>query len=92
MIAVPLGVDAGLKVPQLPEGLQLHVTPEFLTSFVTVAVKFALPDTATVCVAGDTLTAIGRIETFALAESAVLVTEVAVIVTVPPVGLFSGAV
>ncbi len=83
-----------MKLPLPPQsaGLQLHVTPEFFTSFVIVAVKFAVPDAATLYVTGDTLTAMGRIEIVALAESAVLAAEVAVIVTVPPAGTFAGAV
>jgi hypothetical protein len=48
VVAVPLEVVAGLKLPQLPAGLQFHETPPFFTSFVTVAVKLAVPDAATV--------------------------------------------
>src|ERR1700732_4112691 len=41
MVAVPLGVVAGLKEPQVANefpGLELHVTPAFAESRVTVAV------------------------------------------------------
>ncbi len=85
MVAAPLEVVAGLKLPH-PPGLQLHATPEFFTSLVTVAANFAAPDAATVKLDGDTLTAIGRIEIVALVTSAELAAEVAVIVTVPPAG------
>lgn len=43
-------------------------------------------------VTGDTLTAMGKIEMVALFASAAFAMELALIVTVPPDGLFAGAV
>lgn len=42
VVAVPLGVDVGLKVPHGVSPEHDHVTPPFWESFVTVAVKVAV--------------------------------------------------
>jgi hypothetical protein len=49
VVAVPLGVVTGLKEPQAPLLLQvtLHMTPPFLVSLVTAAVRLAVALAAT---------------------------------------------
>ena len=42
VVAAPLAVCAGLKLPQLPVGEQLQSTPSFEESFVTVATILAV--------------------------------------------------
>lgn len=44
VVAAPLAVAVELKLPQVPTGVQLHVTPPFAGSFRTVAEIFAVPD------------------------------------------------
>jgi hypothetical protein len=46
-VAMLLLVATGLKLPQLPTGLQLQVTPFNWVSLATIAVKLAVPDGAT---------------------------------------------
>ena len=75
--------------------MQLQVTPLFATSFDTVAVTLAMPF---VCIevggAVVIATEIGGgavIVTVTVALFVVSLTDVAVIVTLPPVGTFAGA-
>ena len=60
----------------------VHVTPLFAGSLVTVAVNLAVAPACTVAVLGATETAIPGITTVAKADAEVLVTDVAVMVTV----------
>jgi hypothetical protein len=69
-----------------------HVTPFVCVSFVTVAVNVCVNPTATVAVAGETLTAITVSVIVADAFFVVSATEVAVNVTVAGVGAVAGAV
>jgi hypothetical protein len=104
VVAAPLEVVAGLTLPQPPAlpQLRLQLTPEFVLSLTTVAVKLPVALTARVAVAGETLTVRpppppplppddGLIVTTALAEMLGSATEAAVSVTVPPVGTVAGA-
>jgi hypothetical protein len=69
------------------------VTPLFARSLVTVAVNFAVAPACTVAVLGATETAIPGITTVAKDDAEVLVTDVAVMVTVKsPAGGVAGAV
>jgi hypothetical protein len=91
-VVAPLAVLVGVKLPQVPAGVQLHVTPPFAGSFMTVATIFAVPDTPRLAGgAVEKVTAIPREMTpdTDLLPSA---TEVAVMVTVPPDGAVIGAV
>ena len=86
---------AGLNEPQALEGAHDHVTPEFVGSFATTAVSVAV---ALVCkeLGGTGLneTEIGAaaMVTIAEADAEAFCTEVAVMVTEPPVGMAVGAV
>jgi len=91
VVATPLAVFAGLKVPQ-PMKPQLHVTPALFTSLVTWAVRLAVPDVAISNVDGDTETVIGRMVIVALADFVESPTQAAASVTVPPWGTALGAV
>ncbi len=85
-----------MKDPQEPEGMQLQVTPPLAESFATVAAMVAVA-----LVASDAGGAVVRVTVIPeaglmvmageVALIAVLVTEVAVIVTVPE-GTVAGAV
>jgi hypothetical protein len=44
VVAPPLAVFVGLKLPQPGDDPQLHVTPRFCTSLATTAVRVAVPD------------------------------------------------
>jgi hypothetical protein len=88
-----------LKVPQVeplqPEPDRLHVTPELVGSFVTVALKFCVALTTTEAVLGETDAVIGGAVVIVIVAEAVLVpsvAEVAVRVTVAGVGTVAGAV
>jgi len=59
VVAAPLAVCAGLKVPQAPAGAQLQSTPPFAESFVTVAAMETVPLAAKVA-GGAVLKAIAR--------------------------------
>jgi hypothetical protein len=59
VVAAPLAVCAGLKVPQAPAGEQLQSTPPFAESFVTVAAMETVPLTAKVA-GGAVLKVIAR--------------------------------
>jgi hypothetical protein len=59
VVAAPLAVCAGLKVPQAPAGEQLQSTPAFAESFVTVAAMETVPLTAKVA-GGAVLKVIAR--------------------------------
>jgi hypothetical protein len=98
--AAPDALDAGATVPHVaplqpaPDSVQL--TPAFAESFVTVAVKLAVPPAATVAVVCDKLTAIGAGGAGAtvIAAAAVFVasdTDLAVSVTLAGVGALAGA-
>jgi len=93
---VPLAVCVGVNDPQEALGAQLQVTPLFAGSLDTVAVTLVV---SFVCIeAGGAVviaTEIGGgavIVTLAVALFVVSLTEVAVIVTLPPEGTFAGAV
>ena len=70
----------------MPQGVAEHdtvqVTPLFAGSLVTVAVNFAVAPACTVAMLGVTETAIAGITMVAKADADVLVTEVAVMVTI----------
>ena len=95
VVAAPEAVWAGVNDPQEALGIQLQVTPLFAGSLETVAARFAV---AFVCIeAGGavlmaTETGGAVIVTLALALFVVSLTAVAVMVTVPPAGMFAGAV
>jgi hypothetical protein len=86
---------AGLNEPQEVEGVHDHVTPELVGSFATTAVSVAV---APVCRAlggtglNETEMAGVAMVTIADAEAEAFCTEVAVIVTEPPLGIAAGAV
>ena len=94
-MVVPEAVWAGVNDPQAALGTQLHVTPLLAGSLETVAAILAV---AFVCIdAGGAVlmaTEIGGavIVTLAVALFVVSLTEVAVIVTLPPAGTFAGEV
>ncbi len=96
-MVAPLAVCAGLKVPQLPVGVQLQSTPALAVSFVTVAPIIAVPLTASVA-GGAVVKEIAIVleapvmVTFATAVAAWLVVDAAVIITLPPAGAVAGAV
>ena len=81
-----------LNDPHEPLGMQLQVTPAFAESFVTTAERLAVLDTTKL--AGGALpksTESGKL-TDPAANLVVSETEVAMIVTLPPVGAVAGAV
>jgi hypothetical protein len=43
VVAAPLAVCAGLKLPQVPAGVQVQSTPALVLSFATVAVREVVP-------------------------------------------------
>ncbi len=94
VVGVPLGVEVGKTVPHdVTEHETVQVTPLFAESLVTVAVNCAVAPAASVAVFGATETVIPGIVTMAVADTEVLVTEVAVRVTVKlPAGAIGGAV
>jgi hypothetical protein len=91
-VVVPLAVLDRLNNPHEPLGIQLQVTPAPAESFVTTAEMLAVPDIGRLAGgAAPKSREIGK----ATAPDANLVlseTEVAVIVTLPPVGAVAGAV
>jgi hypothetical protein len=97
VVAVPLGVVAGLKLPHcaLPQVTD-QVTPAFALSLATVAVKAALVAAATEAGGLLSVTVIGAlgVEMVMVAEADFVesVTEVAVIATVAGLGAEVGAV
>ena len=98
MAGLPLAVVAGEIVPQLgehtaPPCVSVQLTPLLLGSFVTVAVNCCLPVTATLAVPGetDTPTPVATV-TVAVADTAVLATDVATTVTFGFPGTVDGAV
>ena len=95
-MAVPLGVEVGLKEPQ-GEVVQVtvQVTPPFLLSLLTTAVRLVVaPTVREAGGVGLRATEIPGAVMVMVAEAAfvVSVTEVAVTVTVPEVGIAAGAV
>lgn len=91
-VVVPLAVLDRLNNPHEPLGMQLQVTPAFAESFVITAEMLAVADRARL--AGGTApksTEIGKL-TPPAANLVLSETEVAVIVTLPPVGAVAGAV
>jgi hypothetical protein len=99
VVAVPLAVWVGATLPQAPVVVQetLQVTPPFAESLPTEAVSVVVAFTATLAASGLTFTVtvgpppLGTTVMTALAEILGSVTEAAVTVTVPPVGMFNGA-
>ena len=91
-VVAPLAVVAGLKLPQVPAGVQLHVMLPFAGSFMTVATIFAVPDTPRL--AGGAVEKVTAIPREMVPETDLLPsdTEVAVMVTLPPDGAVIGAV
>jgi hypothetical protein len=90
-VLVPLAVLDRLNNPH-PLGMQLQVTPAPAESFVTTAEMLAVPDIGRL--AGGTApksTEIGKV-TAPAANLVLSETEVAVMVTLPPVGAVAGAV
>ncbi|HEX4643628.1 MAG TPA: hypothetical protein VH161_09170 [Candidatus Acidoferrales bacterium] len=97
MVVTPLAVCAGEKVPQVPVGVQVQSTPAFAESFVTVALTVAVPPMVkeaggAVASEMDTAAEGAEIATVAVAVTEWLLVEVAVIVTLPPLGAVDGAV
>lgn len=96
-MAVPLAVEVELKEPQAPELPQVtvQVTPPFLVSLLTTAVRLLVaPTMSDVGGTGLRATVIPGAVMVMVADwdLVVSVTEVAVTVTVPPVGIAAGAV
>jgi hypothetical protein len=92
VVAALLRVIVGLKLPQVPAGVQLQVTPPFAVSFVTAAVRLAVAEADNVVGGVPTNeTEMGKV-TEAAADLVASLTDVAVIVTLPPVGGVVGAV
>ena len=102
VVTAPLAVCAGLTVPQLvAQQLTLQSTPALAESLPTraeTAALWAVPEVCTYSTEGATLTVTGTgadgftICTVALADLLVSVSDVTVIVTVPPGGIADGAV
>lgn len=96
MVAVPLGVFTGLKLPHcaLPHEI-VHVTPAFASSLLTVAVRLAVAPAATDVGGVLIVTEIGPLGAAILitaeADFVASVTEVAVTVTVAGFGTEPGA-
>jgi hypothetical protein len=96
VVAVPLGVDAGLKLPhcELPQ-VTVQVTPAFALSLLTVAVRAAVVVAGTELGGLLSVTAIGafgvEMVMVAVADLVESVTEVAVTVTVAGLGAPAGA-
>jgi hypothetical protein len=96
MVAVPLAVEEELKDPQaeLPQ-VTVQVTPAFLLSLLTTAVRLVVPLTMReVGGVGMRATETPGAVMVMIAEAnfVVSVTEVAVTVTVPELGIAAGAV
>jgi len=96
IVAPPLAVCAPLNEPhaELPQ-VTVHRTPAFAGSFATFAVMFVValgPSDVGGCAANVTVTGWPVIVIAAEADFVLSVTEVAVIVTVFPVGVVAGAV
>jgi hypothetical protein len=86
MVAAPLAVWVGLKLPQEPVGVQVQSTPALVLSLVTVAESDAVPFGAKEVGApvNDKVTAAAAlIVTVAEAMTLALAVAVALIVTVP---------
>jgi hypothetical protein len=103
VVGIPVTVCAGLKLPHAAWPPQVAVQLTALvpfTSLVTVAVNGVVAPVTTVAVVGETLTVMfppppppdEPTVTTALAETLGEATEVAVSVTVPPLGAVAGAV
>jgi hypothetical protein len=101
VIAVPDALDvlemAPQDVPLQPAPDSVHVAPLFCASFLTVAVNVSELLISRVLLFGETLTAIGGpggavIVIAAEAETLLLLTDVAVIVTLAGFGAVAGAV
>jgi len=91
-VVAPLAVLDRLNVPHEPLGLQLQVTPAFAESFVSTAEILAVPEINKLAGgAAPKSTEIGKV-TVPAANLVLSETEVAVIVTLPPVGAVAGAV
>ena len=85
----------GLNEPQALDGAHDHVTPEFVGSFATTAVSVAVvPVCKELGGTGLNETEIGAaaMVTIAEADAEAFCTDVAVMVTAPPVGIAAGAV
>ena len=87
---------AGLNEPQALKGMHDQVTPELVESFATTAVSVvAAPGLSDVGGAGFNVTEIATgavMVTIAEADAEAFCTDVAVMVTEPPVGIAVGAV
>ena len=98
MAGLPLAVVAGAIVPQLgehtaPPCVSVQLTPLLLGSFVTVAVNSCVPVTATLAVPGETDTPTPFVTVIvAVADTAVLATDVVTTVTFGFPGTVEGAV
>ena len=97
-MAVPLAVEAELTEPQAPEVPQVtvHVTPPFLESLLTTAVRLAVAvatsEVGGVGLSARVIAAGGVTVMVAEADLVVSVTEVAMTVTVAGAGTAAGAV
>lgn len=89
-------MDVGLKVPHCDAGVQDHVTPSLLESFVTVAATLAVPWMRSEAGGGVLrVTEITGAAVIVICDEVVMalfVDNVATIVTVPPEGTLVGAV
>ena len=88
MVAVLPGLVVGLNEPQLPLGAQLQVTPAFVESLATTAIRVAV---ALICSdpggagVSDTEMPAGAVTVMVVCADLVeSVTDVATIVTLPP--------
>ena len=86
-------VSVPQAVPEQPLPVSVHVTPLFVESLLTVAVKFCVEPVVTFAVEGDTATPIAAPAMVIVAEDDLVVseTEVAVRVTVAGEGAVAGA-
>ena len=96
MIAVPDALDVLESAPHVlplqPAPESVHVTPAFARSFCTVAVKLCVSFASTVLLVGVMLTDIGAATVIAAAaETLLLLTDVAVRVTLGGFGACFGA-
>jgi hypothetical protein len=86
---------AGLNEPHALNGAHDHVTPEFVGSLATTTVSIAVAPVGREpggTGLNETEMGAAAMVTIAEAEAEAFCTEVAVMVTVPPVGIAAGAV
>jgi glycine cleavage system regulatory protein len=94
VVMTVLSVRGGLKLPQADVGVQLQFTPALAESLVTVAATLAVPLGATDAggIVDNVTDIVVEMATAALMLFEESVTEVAIMVTLPPDGTVAGAV